>query len=35
PPAKDMDGRKKRLDAIESGELQGYDWWFCYTDLKE
>ncbi|MBB6066923.1 peroxiredoxin [Methanococcus maripaludis] len=35
PPANNMDARKKRLEACKSGELEGYDWWFCYTDLKE
>lgn len=35
PPAKDMKTRQERLDACKRGDLNGYDWWFCYTNLKE
>ncbi len=33
PPAKDKKTAQERLEKTKKGELEGYDWWFCYKKL--
>jgi len=33
PPAQDEKTAKERIEKIKNGELEGYDWWFCYKEL--
>ncbi|HIP84302.1 MAG TPA: peroxiredoxin [Methanothermococcus okinawensis] len=34
PPATTIQEAEERLKAAERGEIQCYDWWFCYKDLE-
>ncbi|MEM3659353.1 MAG: peroxiredoxin [Thermoproteota archaeon] len=33
PPARDLETAKTRLDKAKAGELECFDWWFCYRKL--
>ncbi|RLI80144.1 peroxiredoxin [Archaeoglobales archaeon] len=33
PPASDERTAKKRLEMAEAGEIECFDWWFCYKGL--
>jgi len=32
PPASDEVTAKERLERAKLGEIECYDWWFCYTE---
>ncbi len=34
PPAGTVDQIKEREEAKKKGEIECYDWWFCYKELK-
>ena len=33
PPAQNENAAKERLEKIKTGEMEGYDWWFCYKKI--
>jgi peroxiredoxin (alkyl hydroperoxide reductase subunit C) len=33
PPAQNESAAKERLEKIRTGEIEGYDWWFCYKKI--
>ncbi|MEN2997486.1 MAG: peroxiredoxin [Brevinematia bacterium] len=33
PPARDKKTAKERIEKAKKGELEAYDWWFCYRKL--
>ncbi len=33
PPASSVEEKKKREEAAKRGEIECYDWWFCYKKL--
>ncbi len=34
PPAKNEKDAKERLEKANKGEIEAYDWWFAYKDIK-
>lgn len=34
PPPQDEKSAKERIEKMKSGEIEGYDWWFCYKSLE-
>lgn len=33
PPPSDVQEKNKRIQQAESGEINCFDWWFCYKDI--
>ena len=34
PPPSDENAAKERLEKAKAGEIECYDWWFCYKSLE-
>ncbi|MBC7115268.1 MAG: peroxiredoxin, partial [Archaeoglobi archaeon] len=34
PPPQDEKSARERVEKMKSGEIEGYDWWFCYKSLE-